>query len=116
MVLLVDDDDDVREALAELIKLRGFPLLTATNGVEALSLLQKGTPCIILLDLVMPIMDGWQLLAKLRASPALREVPVVVISAHAASNPPTGVNRVLTKPIDLEDLYASLEEFCGPPP
>ena len=114
MVLLVDDDEDVRDSLGDVIKLRGFSLQTASNGLEALQLLQnEGLPCVILLDLVMPVMDGWQFLTKLQALPELSSVPVVVISAHAASNPPTGVDRILAKPIELADLYAAIEEHCS---
>ena len=114
MVLLVDDDEDVRDALGDLLKLRGFNLKIAGNGLEALQLLQNdGIPCVILLDLVMPVMDGWQFLKRLQSSPSLSSIPVVVISAHAASNPPTGVNRIIAKPVDTDALYAAVDEHCS---
>jgi CheY-like chemotaxis protein len=116
MVLLVDDDADVRDALGDLIKLRGYRVAFAENGQEALDFVLDGNePCVILLDLVMPVMDGWALLSRLQTSVALRRIPVVVISAHATAVPPTGVQRVLLKPVDPSDLYSAVEEHCPPP-
>lgn len=114
MVLVIDDDDDIRETVADLIGWRGFEVTQAANGQEALALLQSSqVPCVILLDLVMPVMDGWQFLERLRGAPGLRDVPVVIVSGHARSHAPAGVTKVLHKPFDIEDLYAAVAEHCG---
>lgn len=116
MVIIVDDDQDIRDTFGDLMRLRGYKVMLARDGQEALELLQRGPePCVILLDLVMPVMDGWQLLSRLQVSHRLRHIPVVVISAHAAGTPPAGVQRILRKPIDIADLYSAVAEHCGPP-
>lgn len=117
MVIVVDDDEDIRDTFRDLIRLRGYTVAVAKNGQEALDLLQQGPePCVILLDLVMPVMDGWQLLAQLQVSTRLRNIPVVVISAHAVGVAPlAGVHKVLRKPIEPAELYSAVAEHCDPP-
>ncbi|MGH7328268.1 MAG: response regulator, partial [Polyangiaceae bacterium] len=77
-VLVVDDEEDIRDTLRELIEMKGFKAQTAANGAEALEQLIAERPCLVVLDLVMPVMDGVALLEKMRADPALSDVPVVV--------------------------------------
>jgi len=115
MVIVVDDDEDVREALGDLLRLRGYSVTMAANGREALELLHRcDPPCVILLDLVMPVMDGWQLISQLQMSKVLRDIPVVVISAHAVAMPPAGIEKLLRKPIDLDDLFSTVAKHCVP--
>jgi len=117
MVLLVDDDDDVRDAIADLLRIRGYKVTTAEDGRAALDVIGRSAlPCVVLLDLVMPGMDGWHFLAVIRADPVLATIPIVIASAHAATHPPTGTNEVLHKPFDLAELFAVVERHCGPPP
>lgn len=117
MVLLVDDDADLRDAIADLLRIRGYTVTTAEDGHAALEVIGRNTlPCIVLLDLVMPGMDGWKLLAVLRGDPLLATIPVVIASAHAATHAPLGTAGVLPKPFDLSELFAIVERHCGPPP
>ena len=112
-VLIVDDDQDVREALKEAVLTFGREVETAEDGVAALALLRHlGRPCLILLDLVMPRMDGWRFLAHLRNTAALADVPVVVVSAHAESHKPAGADGLLRKPLDLSDLRETVLSHC----
>jgi signal transduction histidine kinase/CheY-like chemotaxis protein len=116
-VLLVDDDLDVREALADLLEHRGFPVVTAGNGVEALAILRATgeRPSLILLDLMMPVMDGYEFLEAQRRDPDLSEIPVAIITAGQA------VDRarvavaipVLSKPIDVKRLMDTLRRLRG---
>jgi CheY-like chemotaxis protein len=111
-VLVVEDNDDVRDMMAVTLQLEGHQVITAANGREALESLRRGaSPCVILLDLMMPVMNGWEFGAALDADPELRDLPVVVISAagrevlesaHAAA--------YLPKPIDIDAL---LDVVCG---
>ena len=84
-VLLVDDDLAIREALTEALVEEGFPVYAAQNGLEALDWLQdnRGRPCVVLLDLMMPVMDGRTFLGIRRSDPALSRIPVIVVSADA---------------------------------
>jgi CheY-like chemotaxis protein len=116
MVLIVDDDEDVREAVRDLVGMRGYPVAEAGDGKEALAWLERSeVPCIILLDLVMPVMDGWQFLERVRSSARLAGVPVIVVSAHAASHAPVGASGLLLKPFEARDLLRAIADKCGPP-
>ena len=81
-VLVVEDDPDLREMMEQMLHLEGFATLTAPNGLEALNLLNGGAPVkVILLDLMMPVMDGWEFRRRQLADPKLAGIPVVVMSA-----------------------------------
>jgi CheY-like chemotaxis protein len=118
LVLVVDDDPDVREAIAEVVGESGYRTLSAANGREAMAQLQaaQSPPCVILLDIMMPIMDGWEFRAEQSRDPRFGDIPVVVLTAHA--NMEEVVRRMhavdcLEKPFDLSILLATLERFCG---
>lgn len=112
-ILLVDDDFDIRETLAELLRDRGYEVTTAAHGQEALDILRTPMrPCLILLDLMMPVMDGYQFLDELAKDPALADLSVIVITAGASlSRQP--VNRpVMPKPFNIQQLMASVAKHC----
>lgn len=114
-VLLVEDDGAIRETLAEVLTEEGYIVSTAMHGAQALDHLTCGLrPRLILLDLMMPVMDGWQLLRVLHASVELSEIPVIVVSA-ARDKIPEGARHYLPKPLDLEALLAAVEHQCRPP-
>jgi CheY-like chemotaxis protein len=113
-ILIVDDDEDFHEALEAAIAMQGYAVQHAGNGREALARLDAGgrPPDAILIDLMMPQMDGWQLLAALSADPALAAIPSAVLSAAANPGPlPPGVAH-LPKPCDLHDLLRFLRGAC----
>ena len=107
-ILIVDDDPDIRAALVDVLSDSGYAVRAASNGREALEILRTGAPPrLVLLDLMMPVMDGLQFRQEQLADPALRDVPVVVISAGsnvAESARSLGVAGYLRKPIDLDRL------------
>ena len=82
-VMIVDDDDDARDILGCVLEHAGYATLRVRNGKEALRMLDKVIPALILCDLRMPVMDGWTLDRRLRSDPQLKKIPVVVISAIA---------------------------------
>jgi CheY-like chemotaxis protein len=104
-VLLVDDDADIREALGSILTDEGYAVRTARNGVEALQRMAESAPDLMLLDLMMPIMDGWHVMRLVRADPNLRTVPIIVLSALSAS----GAAGYIQKPISLPKLVTLLE-------
>jgi len=113
IVMLVDDDDDVREVLRDFVEDLGYHPVVAANGQEALDTIRRldELPCVILLDLMMPIMDGWQFLEKVGGDATLASIPVL-ISTSAPDRAPRG-QKVLAKPVDLEEFVAELQTLCG---
>jgi PAS domain S-box-containing protein len=116
-ILLVDDDQDVRETVAELLAERGWPVCPAASGREALEQAQKTPPRLILLDMMMPDMDGWAFVAELRKRPELAAVPVVVFSAHDSTAEIAAALEVagfLRKPFELSELLETIERTATP--
>ena len=109
-VLVVDDDDDVRETLRDVVESEGCAALLAANGREALDVLAKHRPCLIILDLMMPVMSGTEMLAALQKDAALSALPVV-ISTSAPHLAPRGV-PLLPKPIDLTVAWEFIRTAC----
>lgn len=107
-VLVVEDDEGIREALVDLLGTEGFEVTSAVNGADALGKLrdvQRQHPDVILLDLMMPVMDGWAFRAEQRNDPALSEIPVVVITASRQADVATLAPKAfLKKPIDFDEL------------
>ena len=118
-ILIVEDDDDIREALTQILELEGYVVREAANGREALDIsCREPTPSLILLDLMMPVMDGWQFRAEQMKDPNLSKVPVVVISADASVHEKVatfGAASVLPKPISLDRLLRAVESLYPPP-
>ncbi len=100
IVLVVDDDAEIRETLSALLQHEGYTVLRAENGVQALEHLRRTHPDCMLLDLMMPVMSGWEVLEEIQDSEDLKLIPVVVVSAMCAP----GAKACLPKPVDLDEL------------
>jgi CheY-like chemotaxis protein len=114
-VLIVDDDFALRDALCAALEGEGFSVAAVSNGEEALEYLRNGArPCLVLLDLMMPIMNGWEFRAEQRQDPELADIPVIVLSAFARSGDEElrGIERFLRKPFELSDLLAAVRAYC----
>lgn len=115
-VLIVEDEPDNREMLAELLAHYGYAVTTATNGREALALLRtKPHPDVLLLDLIMPVMNGWELVAVLAEDSALKGIPVVITSGSEPA-PTKGVMKVLKKPLNMNVLLKLLDALSSDSP
>lgn len=113
-VLLVEDEINLREMMADALEARGYSVVTAEEGQEALQKLEgMPPPCVILLDLLMPGMNGWDFFERLRSLPELASVPVIIHSS-TTSRPPDGAARVLKKPLGFERLLSIIGEYCAP--
>jgi CheY-like chemotaxis protein len=114
-IFVVDDDDTIRETLTELLSDQGYKAVGFENGRDALSSLERTeTPCMILLDLMMPIMDGWQFLRERAKSERLQTIPVVVVTAAASPDRAalSEATAVLPKPVPFEELFRLIATYC----
>jgi CheY-like chemotaxis protein len=116
-VMVVDDDIAIREVLSQLLQMQGYEVTSACNGREAMACLRRsGEACVILLDLMMPVMDGWAFRDEQRRDPALASIPVVVISAVGdAREKATALDAAayLDKPLDYDELLEAVGRHCG---
>lgn len=111
-VLIVDDDDDMRETLRVCLEEEGFVVRTARNGLEALEqLARSGLPGLILLDLMMPEMNGWEVLEHLRNDALRCEIPVAVMSGSHRGEVKSAT-YVVPKPFDLCAVIDLVHEHC----
>jgi CheY-like chemotaxis protein len=116
-VMLVEDDADIRAMISMLLELEGYRVVATSNGNDALQLLREGErPGVILLDLMMPVMNGWQFREQQARDPAIAGIPVVIISGDGRAPEQSSVIDVagfLKKPIDLELLLATVQRFTA---
>jgi len=107
-ILIVDDDDSIRELMAMALADEGYAVLTAQHGGAALRLLSSNAPGLILLDMRMPVMDGWEFARTYRELPGPHVPIIVVTAAHEVAERAAQVNAdaYLAKPFDIDDLLA----------
>lgn len=109
-VMVVDDEPDIRETLREAVEMAGCTAILAANGADALELMTSRRPCMVIVDLMMPVMTGLELLQAMQQVPALADLPVV-ISTSAPRRAPPGL-PILPKPIDLSALWRWMRQNC----
>ena len=115
-VLIVEDDDDTREFMELLISTSGYDTMAAADGQEALEKMRQRRPCMVLLDLHMPRMNGWEFREQQLRDPRLAEVPVVCLTA--GSEPQLVSRRLglrcLSKPTDFQAILREIRAICKP--
>ncbi len=111
--MVVEDDHLIREAIVEALDEEGFEVIEAANGREALDKLHARRASLVLLDLMMPVMDGWQFREAQLHDPELSGIPVVVLSAVKDDH--VSAARHFAKPCDLDELLDTVWEFTGGP-
>jgi CheY-like chemotaxis protein len=109
-VLIVDDDELIRETLCELVEMVGCSAMVAANGREALKVMTECRPCLVIVDLLMPVMTGNELLEVMRLDPVLADVPVVV-STSAPDRAPAGV-PIIRKPVNIDVVVEWMQRTC----
>jgi CheY-like chemotaxis protein len=113
-VLVVEDEKELREMMREVLELNGYSVVTAVEGQAALEAIDRIEHlCLVLLDLLMPGMNGWDFFKEMRGRSKYAAVPVIVHSSSPAGAP-QGATRVLKKPLEIERLLDVVREFCAP--
>jgi CheY-like chemotaxis protein len=118
-ILLVDDDVPSSDALKELLEGAGYDVVCAVNGLEALARLRGSDPfCVILLDIMMPVMNGYEFRDAQLKDPRLAAIPVIVITADGRAREKAlqiGTDRYLQKPLSPPDLLQAIGDYCVAP-
>lgn len=117
-ILIVDDDPPIRNLLRQIFKRMGFDAREARDGVEAISCVSEALPRLIMLDLMMPRMNGWEVLQHLRDQGLLDKLPVIVLTAVGTQRTEGlsefGVRAVLSKPFEISDLISTVQKIIEP--
>jgi CheY-like chemotaxis protein len=112
-ILLIDDEDAIRQVLSLALEFEGYQVFTASNGEEGLRTLQRiPRPDLILLDLMMPVMDGWEFLEAIKKDTAFSDIPVVIVTASRKSDEIKGAAAVIEKPVGLNELFRVAGRYC----
>jgi len=118
-VLVVEDDPDIRDIVQDLLESEGYDVIPASHGKQALEFLwgvkKTAKPDLVILDMMMPLVDGRQVLEAMQADPELASIPVLVISAVVREKP-AGAAAFLRKPVSLEKLFETVRTFVNRPP
>ncbi len=117
-VLIVEDDDMLQEILAERLTLRGYEVVVADNGQVGIDLALAQNPDIILMDMRLPVLDGWAATQKLKAQPETRTIPVIALTAHSLvgdreESLAAGCDEYEPKPVNFERLLRKIELLVG---
>src|ERR1043165_4418849 len=115
-ILIVEDHPDIRELLIWQIELMGFSAIPAKHGQEAIEKAQSEKPALILMDIMMPSMDGWEAARALRATPETSEIPILAATAlfrdsDLKSCLDSGCNSYIVKPFTFQELQAKIHEL-----
>jgi CheY-like chemotaxis protein len=113
-ILVVDDEPAILDMIAELLGYEGFQVITTSQGSAAVARAKTDPPALILLDLMMPGMSGWQVIGALKASPQTRSIPIVVLSARRdlpATAQELGIETFLAKPFDIDELIGVVRRY-----
>jgi CheY-like chemotaxis protein len=117
-LLLVEDNPENRDMLSRRLLRKGFELCFAGDGAEAIALTREQKPDLVLMDLSLPLIDGWEATRRLKADPETSGIPVIALTAHAMAGDrekamAAGCNDYDTKPVDLARLLGKIETLLG---
>ena len=120
-ILLVEDNDLNRDMLSRRLARKGYDVLIAEDGAKAVAAAVAEKPDLVLIDMSLPVLDGWEATRRLKAAPGTRSIPVIALTAHAMSTDKqkaieAGCDDYDTKPIDLPRLLEKIERLLGVAP
>ena len=118
LILVVEDYDDAREMYVEYLTFTGFNVESATNGLEAIEMTQRLKPDLVLMDLALPKLDGWEATRRLKSDPATAGIPVIALTGHALAGHAerareAGCDSFITKPCVPDELVAEISRVLG---
>ena len=119
-ILLVEDNEMNRDMLSRRLQRKGFQVVMAVDGQQALALSKSEQPGLILMDMNLPVLDGWECTRRLKADEETKKIPIIALTAHAMSSDrekarQAGCDDYDTKPVDLPRLLSKIEALLGPP-
>jgi CheY-like chemotaxis protein len=119
-VLLIEDNEMNRDMLSRRLFRRGYEVLIAEDGAEGVSLARSARPDIILMDMSLPVLDGWEATRQIKADPEICGIPVIALTAHAMAGDEekamaAGCNGYETKPVDLNRLLLKMDSLLSRP-
>ena len=117
-ILLVEDNEMNRDMLSRRLQKRGYEVVLAVDGSDGVARAQSEAPALILMDMSLPVLDGWEATGQIKAAPATRTIPIIALTAHAMAGDrekalAAGADDFDTKPIDLERLLGKIEALLG---
>jgi two-component system cell cycle response regulator DivK len=117
-ILLVEDNEMNRDMLMRRLERKGFEVVIAIDGKAGIDMAASSNPDIILMDLSLPVIDGWEATRQIKANPATQSIPVIALTAHAMAGDEqkaleAGCDNYDTKPIDLKRLLGKIDNLLG---
>ncbi|MBI1848343.1 MAG: response regulator [Candidatus Rokubacteria bacterium] len=117
-ILLVEDNEMNRDMLSRRLARRGHEVVVAVDGEQGLAMAEAQTPALILMDMSLPVLDGWEATRRLKQGPATRAIPIIALTAHAMAGDrekalAAGADDFDTKPVDFERLLAKILALLG---
>jgi two-component system, cell cycle response regulator DivK len=118
-ILIVEDNEMNRDMLSRRLRSRGYDVVLAVDGADGVDVARESTPDLILMDMSLPVVDGWEATRRMKADASLRSIPVIALTAHAMANDrdkalEAGCDDYDTKPIELPRLLAKMETLLRP--
>lgn len=118
-ILLVEDNEMNRDMLSRRLVRRGYEVIIAVDGQQGVDLAGTASPNVILMDMSLPVIDGWEATRRIKANDATKQIPVIALTAHAMAGDreqalAAGCDDYDTKPIDLARLLPKIEKYAGP--
>ena len=118
-ILLADDEEDIKTIVTMFLQAQGYEVITAFDGLDTLEKIQSDRPDLLLLDIMMPVLDGFEVCKRLRANPETAELPILMLSAAAHSESITrgmkaGANDYIVKPFEPEMLLEKIRRILVP--
>lgn len=117
-LLLVEDNEESRDGLSRHLRRKGFEVIAAADGQQGLEVARAATPDLILMDMSLPVLDGWEATCQLKADPLTRRIPVIALTAHAMSGDreraiAAGCDEYDTKPVEFSRLFAKIQSLLA---
>jgi two-component system cell cycle response regulator DivK len=117
-ILLIEDNETNRDMLSRRLARKGYDVILATDGAEGVSLAHKQAPDLILMDMSLPVLDGWEATRQLKTAVATRAIPVIALTAHAMAGDrekamEAGCDEYETKPVEFQRLLSKIEALLN---